>query len=66
MYVDGKPFKQWSSVSEPGDFEHPFFATVHGTKLELLWDAENESEILKLNGVVYGSLPYLDETFRKS
>ena len=62
--MDAKPIKQWTNVNEPGDFNPPFNLILDGVKLELLWDEENEKEVLKLDKTLYSDLPFISEEFR--
>ncbi len=60
LYLDGKPVKMWQDVDERGNFETPYCLATDKFKLELLWDEEEEKEIIKIDGILYSDLPFVD------
>ena len=56
--------KQWTSVREPGAFEHPFHHADGDLKIEFRWDTENDEPVLLLDGINYEDLPFLSPDFK--
>jgi len=63
LYVDNKHYNQWSNVTRPGEFGHPFIWTMGSLKAELKWDQDKGKEVLLLNGTNYHDLPWIEENF---
>ena len=57
-------FKQWTEVSEPGSFEHPFHYCEGELKIEFRWNYDSGEPILLLDGVPYDELPFLSADFK--
>ena len=64
IYVKNKMIKQWTEVSKPGDFEHPFHHSDGDLKMEIKWDEEQEQGVLYLYGKEHDQLPWLSPDFR--